>query len=715
MKNVLTICAIVLLCLNSTFAQDCVIDAGMDSRTCNFQDTLIGVPIGGTWSLICTDTTLPISINSSTDSSIIVTYSECGTYYFEYSINTDSCNVSDTVFVDFEDPSYKLSELHAEIGLEYENISCPSGGAISCENTFEILGAPPSPIWSFAPYGNCTSTIFSTTLGDSVDACLVDGIQISTSSHNAVLETNNPDQYGQDDLVTLENDSNIVSESFFSIADSTMLNGYSILTDSCPLPTFCHVITPECLDTILTDTVQLEMPIHVGGNWTVLDNGNFVLLDSNNVFTIDSVDYWLNVSPSITSYNATFTVLKINSNNDTIPISDPVSFSFLWEEKWTTNTIQQIYQKIIVKDSCCSGGSDVIPFPPEHTMPSIPTYDCSPITITFFPGLTATAPTVICQDSTYIFEVELSGGIEPYTTNDPFGSIMGNIFTSSPISNNSNNFSVELMDSGGCEVMVEGDNCICIGAGTFELSTEQDCGSDGFGKLIISHVSGGSAPFLYSIDSINFQSDTIFTGLENGDYTLVIQDSFQCETTLDFAIGNLVWNTQESSSELDICNDENILLEFSFDENILNDYQVMWDDGDTSLFRTINRSGFYNATILDLTTCSQFTESFDVKDISVYLDRDVILPNAFTPNEDGINDNFAPYFKRTDLEFSSYNLKVFSRWGDPVFKSNDPDEEWLPERKHASDVYVWFLEMEIMMCDGEKIMFTKSGDLTLIR
>lgn len=157
------------------------------------------------------------------------------------------------------------------------------------------------------------------------------------------------------------------------------------------------------------------------------------------------------------------------------------------------------------------------------------------------------------------------------------------------------------------------------------------------------------------------------------------------------------------------------MLPLAINESIKDFYRVDWEDGDTSLFKIINRSGVYRATIYELFSCTQYEVIFEVRNISVYLDRDVQIPNAFTPNGDGQNDNFAPYFTRSDLEFNSFNLKVFSRWGTPVFRTNDPGEEWLPEEKFTSDVYVWFLEMEIVMCDGEKILYKKSGDLTLIR
>ena len=49
-------------------------------------------------------------------------------------------------------------------------------------------------------------------------------------------------------------------------------------------------------------------------------------------------------------------------------------------------------------------------------------------------------------------------------------------------------------------------------------------------------------------------------------------------------------------------------------------------------------------------------------------------PNAFSPNGDGINDLFAPIL--TDIDYETYEINIFNRWGDIVFKTNNYDESW---------------------------------------
>jgi gliding motility-associated-like protein len=47
-------------------------------------------------------------------------------------------------------------------------------------------------------------------------------------------------------------------------------------------------------------------------------------------------------------------------------------------------------------------------------------------------------------------------------------------------------------------------------------------------------------------------------------------------------------------------------------------------------------------------------------------------PNAFTPNGDGLNDQFftSPIFVK------DYNIRIYNRWGEKVFESSDKKKLW---------------------------------------
>ncbi len=50
------------------------------------------------------------------------------------------------------------------------------------------------------------------------------------------------------------------------------------------------------------------------------------------------------------------------------------------------------------------------------------------------------------------------------------------------------------------------------------------------------------------------------------------------------------------------------------------------------------------------------------------------IPNAFTPNDDGVNDTF--HVKDTYQSIVSFNAKVFSRWGKLIYEWDKLDGAW---------------------------------------
>ncbi|MEM7103556.1 MAG: gliding motility-associated C-terminal domain-containing protein, partial [Bacteroidota bacterium] len=96
------------------------------------------------------------------------------------------------------------------------------------------------------------------------------------------------------------------------------------------------------------------------------------------------------------------------------------------------------------------------------------------------------------------------------------------------------------------------------------------------------------------------------------------------------------------------------------------------------------------------------------------LECDVYVPNAFTPNFDGINDYFKPF--EHDCFFLEYQFRVFDRWGNLVFSSSDPQEFWRGmngNRPYQMGVYVWSLNYAVDF-RGEVVYNQMAGDVTLL-
>ena len=89
----------------------------------------------------------------------------------------------------------------------------------------------------------------------------------------------------------------------------------------------------------------------------------------------------------------------------------------------------------------------------------------------------------------------------------------------------------------------------------------------------------------------------------------------------------------------------------------------------------------------------------------------IYFPTAFTPGTDGKNDWFGPIGNLTSL--TGYRLSVFNRWGEIVFRSNDPFQQWdgqYKDLRSGSHIFVWHASFTM---DGKKQ--SQKGTIMLIR
>jgi gliding motility-associated-like protein len=101
-----------------------------------------------------------------------------------------------------------------------------------------------------------------------------------------------------------------------------------------------------------------------------------------------------------------------------------------------------------------------------------------------------------------------------------------------------------------------------------------------------------------------------------------------------------------------------------------------------------------------------------VKNVNIYLDALVFVPNAFTPNGDGVNDIFIPSI--SGIEEGSYSFMIFDRWGKEIFSTIDLTEGWdgrKNEKEVALGVYSYVIEYKEIMGITHKI----KGIVALIR
>ncbi|MGF7218540.1 gliding motility-associated-like protein [Spirosoma lacussanchae] len=89
---------------------------------------------------------------------------------------------------------------------------------------------------------------------------------------------------------------------------------------------------------------------------------------------------------------------------------------------------------------------------------------------------------------------------------------------------------------------------------------------------------------------------------------------------------------------------------------------------DTTQRITVSRAGDYSVRVTDVQGCTAVGTS---RVLNLCEPR-VNVPDAFTPNNDGVNDQLQ-VFTAYVIE---YEFKVYNRWGEVIFVSNSPEQKW---------------------------------------
>jgi gliding motility-associated-like protein len=276
-------------------------------------------------------------------------------------------------------------------------------------------------------------------------------------------------------------------------------------------------------------------------------------------------------------------------------------------------------------------------------------------------------------------------------------------------------YAVTVVDEDGCTATAAHPLLVAELAISAEHK-EPDCYGYDNGEIYLD-ASGSLPPFLFSFDNMPFQSARKYIGLKAGLYNVEVKDSLgckqegtvylhsppefildvNCETALDLG-GNTIIQTQSSLPIVDYHWSPKAGLDCS--------------DCPSPRAKPLS-STLYTLSAMSEQGCEAQAQVF----IAVEKSREVYVPNAFSPNGDGINDFFSIYPGPSVLKINY--LKIFDRWGDAVFSAwNIPPfhaaGHWdgsYRGRPMQPGAFAWFAEIEFL--DGHITLL--KGDVVLLK
>ena len=221
-------------------------------------------------------------------------------------------------------------------------------------------------------------------------------------------------------------------------------------------------------------------------------------------------------------------------------------------------------------------------------------------------------------------------------------------------------------------------------------------------------------------EQLNIKSDTIMT-----DYTAIAVKCYPRGTVVE----REYQNEKDRSKDPEIEGSAPLVVEFESHANPLDIIYYEWfvsnvetpnayqRYNDTDLRYTFDKTGEYKVKLIATSNTCEHIDSLNVRVLESYIEA----PNVFTPNGDGINDEWRVAYKSIE----SYQCIIQNRWGRTVFKSTDPGKGWdgtIGGRPAAEGTYYYVIVAygtdkfpNNPKKAGKQMKYKLSGDINLFR
>ncbi|NNV54357.1 T9SS type B sorting domain-containing protein [Limnovirga soli] len=291
----------------------------------------------------------------------------------------------------------------------------------------------------------------------------------------------------------------------------------------------------------------------------------------------------------------------------------------------------------------------------------------------------------------------ISGGNLPYLVN--WDNNLGENFSGNTITNLSAGiYTIHINDADNCTVQQSITINEPLPIGINLISTAENC--DAQDGSIISNITGGTQPYQYQWLPINSNSPNL-NNLAAGTYQLTVNDANNCMANASETISKTNTLSITLGNDTTICSGDIIhLYPGSF-------ISYLWQDNSISPSFSAITEGLYTVNVTDQNGCTANASINIVADCG-----DIYFPSGFTPNHDGLNDNFGPIGNINAI--SNYEMNVYNRFGKLVFQSKTPGTKWdgtvFGKEPQSAATYVWFAKFVFKGTN-----YTRKGTITILR
>ena len=382
-------------------------------------------------------------------------------------------------------------------------------------------------------------------------------------------------------------------------------------------------------------------------NLTVTDSKSCIATASTTIRMLGMLSVNASVVQPISCNGANDGIMNVTCENGASP------YMYSWSTGHSISMVNNMfagsYQVTVTDAWGCSGQSSV-----TLVAPSAMVVDLTPI-----------SPKCYNTRDGHV-TVLATGGVSPYSYAWNNGAISQNLDNVA-----AGTYSLTITDAAGCStsrnVSIDAPEAV-----NMEIAaTDVKCYGERNGKIEIA-ANGGTEPYRYSVERVlELSTSSMFTNIGAGYYNARVTDANGCEAVKSVVIRQPEEIKIDVVSENPFCkNSRTGMINISAIGGIT-PYQYYWDNymSDTAIMQNIPE-GQYIVGVVDANGCKSLTEKVTLVDVDVDCLR---IPNVFTPNGDGINDEWI--IANLGM-FPEAQIYVFNRWGQLMFKTTGDGEPW---------------------------------------
>lgn len=193
----------------------------------------------------------------------------------------------------------------------------------------------------------------------------------------------------------------------------------------------------------------------------------------------------------------------------------------------------------------------------------------------------------------------------------------------------------------------------------------------------------------------------------SGIYTLTATNSYGCDTIVKVVVTvNEIPEVSLAVADT-ICMREPIWLEPGIGYT-----SYLWHDGSVQAQYFAMHSGDYWVEVTDNNGCKNIATV-----TLIPCDVELLIPNAFTPNGDGLNDEFGP-IAPPDMQLANYIMLIYNKWGQLLYETKDITKGWDGTFKGnlcPMDVYTYVIIYDLPSFYRDPQPRRIQGSATLVR